>query len=196
MTKSFTQNKNENLIYRKQRETIFTKGSFNVEGLYEKISNELNKKEVLYSFPNSEERVIYIYNKNNYNIFLMHDEQVYLLFQKVSNLIKEACLEHEFSYSKNKYYLYSSLFEDQDPSYWYDAGGTSRPAMFGLISLDLNKTKVFINNTEFDVELGDILISEAGNKIVYSNQFKSILFYVSPLSEIKNQYSQKWIPLV
>jgi hypothetical protein len=68
--------------------------------------------------------------------------------------------------------------------------------MFGIISLDSEKTRLLINKEEFEIEPGEIIVSEAGNKIVYSNRFKSIVFYVSPLSEIKNQYSQKWIPLV
>jgi hypothetical protein len=68
--------------------------------------------------------------------------------------------------------------------------------MFGIISLDSQKSKVSINETDFEIHPGDIIISEAGNKIVYYNKFKSIVFYVSPLSEIKNQYSQKWMPLV
>jgi hypothetical protein len=196
MTNSYTQNKNENVIYREKRKTISTKGNFETLGLYEKIIKELNKSEKIYAFPESDVKISRIYNKNNYNPFLMHDEQMYLLFQEVASLVKSACVSHEFSYSKNKYFVYSSLVEDQDPTLWYDAGGTSRPSMFGIISLDLQKSKVSINETDFEIHPGDIIISEAGNKIVYYNKFKSIVFYVSPLSEIKNQYSQKWMPLV
>ena len=190
------QNKNENVIYREKRKTISSRDNFDTTGLYEKITKELNKSEKIYVFPSSDEKISKLYNKNNYNMFLMHDEQMYFLFQKISNLIKTACIEHEFSYSKNKYFIHSSLVEDQDPSLWYDAGGTSRPAMFGIISLDSNRSKVSINDTDFEINPGDIIVSEAGNKIIYYNKFKSIVFYVSPLSEIKNQYSQKWIPLV
>lgn len=196
MSNIFTQNKNENLIYRQTRDTIATIGNFDTSGLYDKIISDLNKTEKVYSFPDNQEKTVYVYDKNTYSPLCMYEEQMYFLFQKISSMIKEACIEHQFSYSKNKYFIYSSLVEDQDPEFWYDAGGTSRPSMFGIISLDLNETKVLINNTEFIVKPGDILISEAGNKIVYLNSFKSIVFYVSPLSEIKNQYSQKWIPLV
>jgi hypothetical protein len=185
MTNSYTQNKNENVIYREKRKTISTKGNFETLGLYEKIIKELNKSEKIYAFPESDVKISRIYNKNNY-----------LLFQEVASLVKRACVSHEFSYSKNKYFVYSSLVEDQDPTLWYDAGGTSRPSMFGIISLDSQKSKVSINETDFEIHPGDIIISEAGNKIVYYNKFKSIVFYVSPLSEIKNQYSQKWMPLV
>jgi hypothetical protein len=191
-----TQNKNENVIYREKRKTISSKDNFDTTGLYDKIIKELSKSEKVYVFPSSDEKISKLYNKNNYNMFLMHDEQMYFLFQKISNLIKTACIEHEFSYSKNKYFIYSSLVEDQDLSLWYDAGGTSRPSMFGIISLDSNKSKVSINGTDFEINPGDIIVSESGNKIIYYNKFKSIVFYVSPLSEIKNQYSQKWIPLV
>lgn len=196
MLNSFTQNINENVIYRKTRQTIFHRGSFNTYGLYEKIINDFNRSEKIYSFPNNDEKTIYVYNKNKYNPFFMHDEQMYFLFQKISFLVKETCAKYEFSYSKNKYFINASVVDDQDPSFWYDAGGTSRPSMFGIVSLDLNKTNLSINGTDFEIEPGGILISEAGSKITYSSQFKSIVFYVSPLSEINNQYSQKWIPLV
>ncbi len=196
MINTYTQNKNENVIYREKRKTISSRDNFDTGGLYEKIKIELEKSEMIYTFAKSDEKISKVYNKNNYNPFFMHDEQAYLLFQKVSSLVKIACKDHEFSYSKNKYFIYSSLIEDQDPSLWYDAGGTSRPSMFGIISLDSQKSKVSINDTDLEINPGDIIISEAGNKIVYYNKFKSIVFYVSPLSEIKNQYSQKWIPLV
>lgn len=196
MIDTYTQNKNENVIYREKRKTIAIKDNFNTVGLYEKIIKELNKSEKFYNFPEFNEKILYVYNKYNYNSFFMHEEQMYFLFQKVSMLVKNACKEYGFSYSKNKYFIYSSLVEDQDPDLWYDAGGTSRPSMFGIVSLDFKKTKVSINDTDFEIDPGDIIISEAGNKIIYSNKFKSIVFYVSPLSEIKNQYSQKWIPLV
>lgn len=196
MINTYSQNKNENVIYREKRKTISSTDNFETSGLYEKIAIELDKSEKLYTFTMSDEKISKVYNKNSYNPFFMHDEQMYFLFQKVSSLIKSACIEHDFSYSKNKYFIYSSLVEDQDLSLWYDAGGTSRPSLFGIISLDSEKSKISINETNFDINPGDIIISEAGNKIVYYNKFKSIVFYVSPLSEIKNQYSQKWIPLI
>ena len=196
MINTYTQNKNENVIYREKRKTISSRDNFDTSGLYEKIKIELEKSEIIYAFAKSDKKISKVYNKNNYNPFFMHDEQAYLLLQKVSYLVKSACKDHEFSYSKNKYFIYSSLIEDQDTSLWYDAGGTSRPSLFGIISLDSQKSKVSINDTDFEINPGDIIISEAGNKIVYYNKFKSIVFYVSPLSEIKNQYSQKWIPLV
>lgn len=196
MNNLYNQNKNENVIYREKRNTIYLRDKFDTSGLYKKIIDELDKSEEIYIFPQNNKEFVNVYDKNNYNLFFMHEEQMYFLFQKIVSLIKETCKTHEFSYSKNKYFIYSSLVEDQDPTLWYDAGGTSRPSMFGLVSLDSNISKVLINGTEFEIKPGDIIISEAGNKIVYRNKLKSIVFYVSPLSEIKNQYSQKWIPLV
>ena len=196
MSNILTQNKNENVIYRQIRDTILVKGKFETNGLYSKINNELNKSESFYTFPENNKLVVSIYDNNSYNLFFMQDEQMYMLFKSVVSLIKEACIKYEFSYLKNKYFLYSSLVDNQDPDFWYDASGTSRPSMFGIVSLDSENTKISINGTEIDVEPGDILISEAGSKIVYSNPFNSIVFYISPLSQVKSQYSQKWIPLV
>lgn len=195
MSSPIIANKNENVIYRETRNTILEKEYFDVSGLYDNICNELKKTEKLYLFSNKDEKIVYI-NNSEYNLFHMYDIQMYSLFQKIVFLIKNTCLKHELSYSKNKYFIFSSLIEDQDPAFWYDAGGTSKPSMFGIVSLDLNKTQISINGTNIDMKIGDIVLSEAGNKIIYSRPFKSIMFYVSPLSEVKNQYSQKWIPLV
>lgn len=196
MSKVITQNKNENVIYRQIRNTLLISNKFETEGLYDKIINELNKSEDIYNFPGNHKMTIYPNKIKDYNLFLMQDDQMYSLFKSVTSLIKEACVRYEFSYSKNKYFIYSSFIDDQDPNFWYDAAGTSRPSMFGIISLDSKNTKISINDTEVDVEPGNIIISEAGSKIIYSDSFKSIVFYVSPLSQVKSQYSQKWIPLV
>jgi len=57
MTNSYTQNKNENVIYREKRKTISTKGNFETLGLYEKIIKELNKSEKIYAFPESDVKI-------------------------------------------------------------------------------------------------------------------------------------------
>lgn len=196
MSNTITQNKNENVIYRQVRDTLLVQDRFDTSGLYDKIINELNKSDRFYSFSENNETIVSLYDKKSYNLFLMQDDQMYMLFKAVTSLIKNACSKYEFSYLKNKYFIYSSLVEDQDPEFWYDAGGTSRPSMFGIISLDIKNTTILINDTNVNVEPGDIIISEAGSKIIYSEPFKSIVFYISPLSQVKSQYSQKWIPLV
>ena len=191
-----SQNKNENVIYREKRKTISVKDKFDTLGLYEKIINELDKSEKIYDFPHSNGKDIKVYDKNNYNPFFMHDEQMYFLFQKVSLLIKNTCEKYQFSYLKNKYFIYSSLISN----FVFSESREIIPNIEGLdvppASYHKEGSWSSINEEEFEVEPGAIIISEAGNKIVYSNKFKSIVFYVSPLSEIKNQYSQKWIPLV
>jgi len=40
-----------------------------------------------------------------------------------------------------------------------------------------------------------VVISEAGNRVVYLSSFKSLNIQVLPVSELRGQYLEKWIPL-
>ncbi len=188
------QTKNQNAIYRVDRSTVLVKGSAPCKNIYQIIKSENTKKDEVYVFPKTEKTDLEI-NKNIEPLSI-YNESINLLFRSIVNLIKDACSEYSIDYQKNKYYISSSLSENQNPNFWYDTGGTSKPALFGIVSLDDNINKIFINEKEADILPGDMIVSEAGNKIVYSNPFKSLVFYVLPLSMIKNQYSQKWIPLI
>jgi len=141
------QNPNQNLLYRPNRETYIVKNNTDVTGFYEKAVFT-QSEDTLYRFPLEEARIVRYFKNNPLS---MYDEQAYKILASVVETIKESCKKYDLSYKKNKYFLYSEIVEDQNPEFWYDAGGASKPNLFG---------------------------------------------YVSPVSTIKTQYSQKWIPLV
>lgn len=188
------QSPNQNLLYRPNRKTYVVKSSTDTVGFYEKISENPIKEDLIYSFPKLEPTSNLQVDLNN--PLSMYDEQAYKILSDVVEAVKECCNKYDLSYKKNKYFLYSEVVENQNPNFWYDAGGNSKPSLFGIISLDSVVLEVSINEDNLILSPGDILVSEAGNRIKYSKPFKSLVFYISPISTIKNQYSQKWIPLV
>jgi hypothetical protein len=188
------QSPNQNLLYRPNRKTYIVKSNTNTLGFYEKVLDRSAKTESFYLFPNLEPTNNVQTQVNN--PLSMYDEQAHKMLIDVIEAVKKCCKEYDLSYKKNKYFLYSEVVENQDPRFWYDAGGNSKPSLFGIISIDNIVSNIEINENSLSLSPGDMVVSEAGNKIKYLQPFKSILFYVSPISTIKNQYSQKWIPLV
>ena len=190
------QNKNQNVLYRPDREIKITLGNFDPEGLYGKIDKEFNKKNVVYNFPEETKIEVPIYSENNKNVFFIYDDKVNSLFRYIVSLIKIACKDHDLDFDKNKYFLSSSLIKKIDPSFWYDTGGMSKPALFGIMSLDTDIKEIEVSGVLKKIAPGDIIISEAGNKIKYSSQINGMLFNVAPLSMIEKQYPHTWIPIL
>ena len=190
------QNKNQNVLYRPDREIKITLGNFDPEGLYGKIDKEFNKKNVVYNFPEETKLEVPIYSENNKNVFFIYDDKINSLFRYIVSLIKIACKDHDLDFDKNKYFLSSSLIKEIDPSFWYDTGGMSKPALFGIMSLDTDIKEIEVSGVLKKIAPGDIIISEAGNKIKYSSQINGMLFNVAPLSMIEKQYPHTWIPIL
>ena len=190
------QNKNQNVLYRPDREIKITLGNFDPEGLYGKIDKEFNKKNVVYNFPEETKIEVPIYSENNKNVFFIYDDKINGLFRYIVSLIKIACKDHDLDFDKNKYFLSSSLIKEIDPSFWYDTGGMSKPALFGIMSLDTDIKEIEVSGVLKKIAPGDIIISEAGNKIKYSSQINGMLFNVAPLSMIEKQYPHTWIPIL
>jgi hypothetical protein len=67
--------------------------------------------------------------------------------------------------------------------------------LFGILHLGDSASKIKINETPLTLNPGDIVISEAGNRVTYLDSFKSLNIQVLPVSELKGQYLEKWIPL-
>lgn len=190
------QNKNQNVLYRLNREIKITLGHFDSEGLYDKINKEFNKKNIMYNFPTETRIEIPIYSENNKNVFFIYDEKIHSLFKYIVSLIKIACKDYDLNFDKNKYFLSSSLIKEIDPLFWYDTGGMSKPALFGIMSLDKEIKEIEISGVLKKILPGDIIISEAGNKIKYFSQINGILFNIAPLSMIEKQYPHTWIPIL
>ena len=183
---------NQNLIYRTERKTIVIKESIQAENIYQEIKEELGQKDLIYNFTSSDPIEIF----REKEPLLIYKNSINSLFKKIVSLTKKACLEFDLNYEKNKYYVSSNIFENQNTDVWYDAAGSHKPSLFGIVCLDGYNNKISINEKTLEISIGDILISEAGNKIQYHNSFKSLLFCILPLSLINNQSSQRWVPLV
>jgi hypothetical protein len=190
------QNKNQNVLHRLNREIKIISGHFDSEGLYNKIDKEFNKKNIMYKFPEEAKIEVPIYSENNKNVFFIYDEKIYGLFRYTVSLIKTACKDYDLDFNKNKYFLSSSLIKEIDPSFWYDSGGMSKPALFGIMSLDADIKEIEISGVLKKISPGDIIISEAGNKIKYYSPINGIFFNVAPLSMIEKQYPHTWLPIL
>ena len=192
--------RNESLLYRSNRNTLIHKANIDATGLYKVFYSELNKKDLLYQFPISgilgiSQRPEVVLPNKNKNILSFPDLTTNKVFKEIVNLIKEFCSKFNLSYENNRYYISSDLVESHSSNFWYDQSSASRPSLFGILSLEDSVSKIRINEVDISLSLGDIVISEAGNRVVYLDSFKSLNIQVLPVSELKGQYLEKWIPL-
>lgn len=192
--------RNESLLYRSNNNTLTHTGHLDSAGLYEKFFRELNKEEKVYQFPimgilgTSQKPEIYLPNKNK-NILSFPDAQTNKIFKEIVYLIKESCKKFSLSYEINRYYLSCDLVDSHSTNFWHDHSSASRPALFGILHLGDSASSIKINEAPLILNPGDVVISEAGNRVVYLSSFKSLNIQVLPVSELKGQYLEKWIPL-
>jgi hypothetical protein len=193
-------NRNERLLYRSNKKTLIHAGKVDASGMHEIFNLELNKEDLVYQFPVAgilgiSEKPQSILPNRDKNILSFPDIRTNKLFKEVVGLIKEFCIKFNLSYEANRYYLSSDLLDSRPLNFWYDQSSASRPALFGILCLEDSVSRIKINEIEMSLSLGDIVISEAGNKVVYLDSFKSLNIQVLPVSELKGQYLEKWIPL-
>lgn len=175
-------------------------GHIDSSGIYEIFYSELNKKDFLYQFPitgilgTTQKPQILFPNKNK-NVLSYPDININKIFKKIVTLIKESCIKFNLSYEANRYYLSSSLSDNDPTDFWYDYSSASRPALFGIWNLGDSISNIKINEIDLSLTPGDIVISEAGNKVVCLDSFKSLNIQALPVSELRGQYLEKWIPL-
>ena len=191
---------NESLLYRSNKNTLTHIGHTDVAGLYEFFVKELNQEEHTYRFPimgilgTSQKPQITLPNKDK-NILSFPDSRVHKIFKDIVDLIKESCSKFNLSYESNRYYLSSDLIASHPTDFWHDQSSASRPSLFGILHLGNSSSKIKINETPLTLNPGDIVISEAGNRVTYLDSFKSLNIQVLPVSELRGQYLEKWIPL-
>jgi hypothetical protein len=175
-------------------------GHTDVAGLYEFFFKEINKEEHTYKFPimgilgTSQKPQITLPNKDK-NILSFPDSRVHKIFKDIVDLIKESCSKFNLSYESNRYYLSCDLVDSHSTNFWHDQSSASRPALFGILHLGDSASKIKINEALLTLSPGDVVISEAGNRVAYLSSFKSLNIQVMPVSELKGQYLEKWIPL-
>ena len=192
--------RNESLLYRSNKNTLTHMGHTDVAGLYEFFFKEINKEEHIYKFPimgilgTSQKPQITLPNKDK-NILSFPDSRVHKIFKDIVDSIKESCSKFNLSYESNRYYLSCDLVDSHSTNFWHDQSSASRPALFGILHLGDSASKIKINEALLTLNPGDVVISEAGNRVVYLSSFKSLNIQVLPVSELKGQYLEKWIPL-
>lgn len=192
--------RNESLLYRSNKDTLINIGRVDPTGVYDNFFRELNKEEQIYKFPimgilgTSQKPDIVFPNKDK-NVLSFPDAQTNKIFKEVVSLIKESCNKFKLSYESNRYYLSSDLIDSHTTNFWYDQSSASRPALFGILHLGDSVSNIKINEVPLTLNPGDIVISEAGNKVTYLDSFKSLNIQALPVSELKGQYLEKWIPL-
>ena len=192
--------RNESLLYRANKNTLIHIGHIESNGIYEKFYSELNKKDLVYKFPvagilGMTQKPQEIFPNKNKNVLSFPDIQINKIFKDVVGLIKESCNKFNLSYETNRYYLSCDLLESPPIDFWHDQSSASKPALFGILCLEDSVFNIEVNETPIALSLGDIVISEAGNKIVYLDSFKYLSIQALPVSELKGQYLEKWIPL-
>lgn len=192
--------RNESLLYRSNKDTLINIGRVDPTGAYDNFFRELNKEEQIYKFPimgilgTSQKPDIVFPNKDK-NVLSFPDAHTNKIFKEVVALIKESCSKFKLSYESNRYYLSSDLIDSHTTNFWYDQSSASRPALFGILHLGDFVSNIKINEIPLTLNPGDIVISEAGNKVTYLDSFKSLNIQALPVSELKGQYLEKWIPL-
>ena len=192
--------RNEKMLYRSNKDTLINIGHIDTEGLYDIFYSELNKKDYLYQFPTSgilgmNSKPRHVYTNKDKNILSHPDVRINKIFKEIVALVKESCSKFNLSYEVNRYYLSSYLSDSNSTDFWYDNSSASRPAIFGILSLSDSVSNIKINESSLSLNPGDILISEAGNRVIYQDSFKSLKIQVLPVSELKGQPLEKWIPL-
>ena len=192
--------RNERLLYRSNKQTLIHVGHTEAAGVYEKFYSELNKKDLVYQFPvagilGMTQKPQEVFPNKNKNVLSFPDIQVNKIFKDVVGAVKESCNKFNLSYNTNRYYLSCDLLESPPTDFWHDQSSASKPALFGILCLGDSVSNIKINETPLVLSLGDIVISEAGNRIVYLDSFKYLSIQVLPVSELKGQYLEKWIPL-
>lgn len=192
--------RNESLLYRSNKDTLVHVGHIDPIKLYKNFYIELNKEELIYEFPIigilglTQKKQTILPNKDK-NILSFPDVQINKIFKEIVTLIKEFCIKFNLSYDANRYYLSSNLVDSHSTDFWYDQASASRPALFGVLCLGESVGNIKINEISLSLNPGDIVISEAGNKVIYLDSFRSLNIQVLPVSELKGQYLEKWIPL-
>lgn len=128
------------------------------------------------------------------NVFSIYNENIHSAFLSIKDLLDQACSNFEINIKKSKYYLSADYALKLRTDAWYDFGGIRKPCFSGIMLIDNNTLGVKIDDTEIELNCGDIAVFEAGHKIRYNREdTKIIIFSIAPLSMLKGQYPQKWM---
>lgn len=160
-----------------------------------------NNKESVYIF-NSGDRADFLYERScvndlSFNYFQLYNKSVFICFKKIINGLKKLTIEKNISLEKNLYYITSEYETEFLEEYWYDTGGNGIPNFAGYWFLETKENShIKINEQEFHVTPGSIVIFPSGARTEFVGIIKGISFNVATLSKIQSQYPQKWMPII
>jgi hypothetical protein len=167
----------------------------------------------LENFDSKNDRIFYIENDSlteqdgvlnkTKNIFLVYTDHVFLLYENISNLLKDACKSYNIDNKKQKYFIYGKIvkYSPETNNHWYDFPGANKPFLHGFYFID-NKAEIFFKNNDniesMLVKEKDIIINKPTDliKINTDKEINVIEFYISPVSMLKHNQPGVWCPIL
>ena len=171
------------------------------DNVLDDIEKIKNNKENIFIF-NSGHKADFLYerscvNELSFNYFQIYNENINMALKKIIQGIKKIYEEYEISIKKNNYYLSSEYEDNLLEEYWYDSGGTKVPSLCGYWVLESNDDSyIKVNEEKIDTSKGNLIIFESGRRTEFKGISKAISFNIASLNKLKDQYPQKWMPII
>ena len=140
-----------------------------------------------------------IKNNNSFNLFGLYNKDLSYLYKKISELLHEITSIEQINFDRLNFYISSNIVTQNnfDENFYYDISAEIKPCYYGMYVLNSNNLIFNLNKKNVELLPGDIFISNSKNVFnINSNNFTAIIFYISPLLYLNNQYFQKWIPII
>jgi len=194
--------KENDILYRKDDDAIVFKSNvLDTSMILDLINNYENSRDTILSFKSGTSaewvREQSVAGDLSKNVLGIYNSSIYDILLEIKKMLSEACRVYDINIEKSRYYISSEYISGVKSDAWYDFGGIRIPCFSGMVILDGELQKIQIGKESIDVKAGDMLLFEAGHKIVYgSESLNMISFSIAPLSLLQGQYPQKWIPIL
>jgi len=157
-------------------------------------------QEDIYIF-NSGDRADFLYNRNvvnalSFNPLQIYNREIRSLYNLIQKNLETLCQEYEINKGKSMYFITSEYESIIEEGFVYDTGGIRIPCFAGYYFTDCEKNSyIQIEKEKINVEVGTLILFEAGHDTVFKNVKECLSFNIAPLSMIQGQYPQKWAPI-
>jgi len=137
------------------------------------------------------------------NIFLVYTDEMFLLYQNISNLLKDACNMYSIDTTKQKYFIYGKVvqYSLETNNHWYDFPGINKPFLHGFYFIDGQAEIFFQNNDKIEskvIKQNDIIINKPTDliKIKTDSTINVVEFYIAPTYMLKYNQPGVWCPIL
>lgn len=191
----------QNIIFNNKRQHKINIKNIETKNILQEIDQIKKNKENVYIFE-SGYSAEFLYERScvndlSFNYLQMYNSSVYKTLENIKELSIDLCKELKVDMKKNLFYITSEYEENLEEDYYYDFGGTNLPSFCGYWFLQVDEdAHIKINNNEYKISNGDLLLFDSSLKILFSKIRKAISFNISTLRKIEGQYPQKWMPLI